>query len=104
MEAQQQFQQQLQQPPEGLQQALRDAKASLPVLPRPPEPIKHALDALADATLGRFGKSPLAMHCSSMLVCILLVIVAEVQAMFGNTRTDCPLQARQRDNSARENG
>ena len=56
MEAQQQLQRQLQQPPQGLQQVLRDAKASLPVLPRPPEPIKHALDALADAALGNFGE------------------------------------------------
>ena len=55
--AQQQVQRQLQQPPEGLQQLLHDAKAYMPLLPKPPEPIQHALDALADATLGKLGET-----------------------------------------------
>ncbi len=56
MEAQQQFERQLQQPPERVREALRGAKDRLPALPEPPAELKHVLDALTGAALKQFGE------------------------------------------------
>ena len=70
LEAQQQLEHQLQQPPERLRETLRGAKDAMPTLPEPPEALKHVLDSITGAALGTFGRQQPGFP--GPLVCIML--------------------------------